>query len=1299
MSQLVLPIALWAGPPPHSVTAMIILSRSALVTGSNSGQLCIWTIDSEQKSGGLAPFIFCLGHSAPISALVECSYEENDAFVSISTDGVTHLWRAQDGKCLKGTKFTSFHPLMLACVPGDRRVVAIAGCHCDIELVDAWTLKPISTLRGHQDWVTCLGTTLSLSKDPILVSGSRDGLVHFWSTKPSEDTPLRTVCVDDQGPAPNLNPIGLVVAPDVRSFVIVTPDEWTLYTAQNSHFVCAVACPQGAEWLGAKYLDPDTLLVWTSNALAATYKIYVPEGAESLTLVSQPPLASQSAQHHGLSPHAHVRSDSAFLPILSSAHYEGSAHTTTPAVLYTINEFPPDTPPGSALPSPRVLLDITPRVVSSSPPPFSTTPPTLLSSSPLSPPDRSTSPVASLSPPAESRARSSSIFSFFDPSTHQYESSFSQFAACRGNLFALGDVTGHVGLWNVRPEGVTFLCSGRISDGWKGVSMPVPSQVTATLVLEDSLILIRGHENGQISTAALPTDSFPKFFKAHTARVNCLLCSPILGLSYPSSQSGHAALPRRLLVSGSDDFTIKVWELPTFELLQTFSRHTAPITSLFSPPPHRQSHDGWDNTFFAVSEDKCVGLYSMDRCLNVFGVHPALISAVKSKWEQDYLVVECVDGSVAVWELGTGQLEGILFGQVARDISESSDTIWTSYNHAYGATRRITIMEPGGAGVASPLISNTNSGNNGISARVAIIPTLLHRTPIQILNLDIKQIIRELYRIIPHKEVPLSQSVAALAPPSPPQSGKKRQNSVNNSINIQSSHMNSLPPRGRQTLQVGPSGLAGNIFSLPTYQIYSYLIPWGFEKSLDALCKKETMLRPPDPHFAFGLKGEGGTLSLLVPAASEAGRWKVSPELTSTITLSAVSLSKALLNLGDAKNSCIQVLSYYCTLLPEILAHRFMDSPLLLLASYWLDPLEDVQSASRSILFSTIDRLSAESRRELTESIATQLKQTIDPVMKGLLVIVLGIIGAERPEALDEYASKTTAVELLKILYKGGAAQFTQGAVELLGKGFVTWRPYIKDVPRLIRGLFTLSLQGDQLGQIAHHSLLMLGAQDSKQFLVCIGNEIHRDSSHHHHHHAVPNNSAAAIMVLGAMVKKDPCSQLGQLPRLVETVVKSLDPHAPALRDACLKPATAVLHVMVTKYPMVSFHHDSQRLAVGSSDNVVVIYDLKTASRWHVLEGHKQAISAVAFSENGKVLASYSIHDFTVRIWQTGTSFFGILGTKPPCVKSFTVSKPPKPIAPQTQLQTIKLQWVTPSMLNLVRGWDSKPIAFDVDSS
>jgi hypothetical protein len=49
MSELILPISLWNGPPPHSVTSiLLILERSVLVTGSSSGQLCIWSIETEK---------------------------------------------------------------------------------------------------------------------------------------------------------------------------------------------------------------------------------------------------------------------------------------------------------------------------------------------------------------------------------------------------------------------------------------------------------------------------------------------------------------------------------------------------------------------------------------------------------------------------------------------------------------------------------------------------------------------------------------------------------------------------------------------------------------------------------------------------------------------------------------------------------------------------------------------------------------------------------------------------------------------------------------------------------------------------------------------------------------------------------------------------------------------------------------------------------------------------------------------------------------------------------------------------
>lgn len=165
MSELILPVALWNGPPPHSVTSiLLLLERSVLITGSSSGQLCIWSIETEKvtpfnpiiytiilpqvyysiqhastkptqhaqnltkynqdllsnipttrkiskkcthtngpktnknkhptvhlnltkyeqpnKEGGLSPLIFCLGHTSPVTAIVECNYEERDAFVS-----------------------------------------------------------------------------------------------------------------------------------------------------------------------------------------------------------------------------------------------------------------------------------------------------------------------------------------------------------------------------------------------------------------------------------------------------------------------------------------------------------------------------------------------------------------------------------------------------------------------------------------------------------------------------------------------------------------------------------------------------------------------------------------------------------------------------------------------------------------------------------------------------------------------------------------------------------------------------------------------------------------------------------------------------------------------------------------------------------------------------------------------------------------------------------------------------------------------------------------------------------------
>lgn len=65
----------------------------------------------------------------------------------------------------------------------------------------------------------------------------------------------------------------------------------------------------------------------------------------------------------------------------------------------------------------------------------------------------------------------------------------------------------------------------------------------------------------------------------------------------------------------------------------------------------------------------------------------------------------------------------------------------------------------------------------------------------------------------------------------------------------------------------------------------------------------------------------------------------------------------------------------------------------------------------------------------------------------------------------------------------------------------------------------------------------------------------------------------------------------------------------------------------------------SQRLAVGTSEGAVVMYDLKTATRLYVLEGHKKRTTACSFSPDGRRLVTVSLEECAVLVWKVGSSF------------------------------------------------------------
>ena len=111
-----------------------------------------------------------------------------------------------------------------------------------------------------------------------------------------------------------------------------------------------------------------------------------------------------------------------------------------------------------------------------------------------------------------------------------------------------------------------------------------------------------------------------------------------------------------------------------------------------------------------------------------------------------------------------------------------------------------------------------------------------------------------------------------------------------------------------------------------------------------------------------------------------------------------------------------------------------------------------------------------------------------------------------------------------------------------------------------------------------------------------------------------------------------PVPLLAELPRLVETVIHSLDPNVPHLRESCLKAATQVLHNLVSQFPNVSFHQTTQRLAVGTQKAVIIIWDLKTATRWHVLEVPPPPLTSAA------LLPLFPLYNIPARTQRTGHS-------------------------------------------------------------
>ncbi|TYZ64069.1 hypothetical protein PybrP1_002671 [[Pythium] brassicae (nom. inval.)] len=384
-----------------------------------------------------------------------------------------------------------------------------------------------------------------------------------------------------------------------------------------------------------------------------------------------------------------------------------------------------------------------------------------------------------------------------------------------------------------------------------------------------------------------------------------------------------------------------------------------------------------------------------------------------------------------------------------------------------------------------------------------------------------------------------------------------------------------------------------------------------------------------------------------------------------------------------------QLITQHSVVLPDYVP-SFREPALEYLATFGFNECDYTQLAARALLNGVIKRLPAGSRSALTAEYSAKLHFEIvrlegetgsklngsapAPAVDfslavarlGSLVVLLSMIGTCYPGEISPAGAREVC-DILVYLLKAPVPHVGAVAAELLTKGLMLFRPHLVDLSSLIVQLLLIDMREKQRspdgsaspvfgsnarvlangGSNASLSLLVeLGACESAFVLALLQQEMNNSERPHAFRECV-------LLYLTELINTHYLLMFRHLPAVVDTIMGCLDPTKLERRKRCLELSTRCLHSLVRRFPMIDFHKDTQRLAIGTMEAVILIYDLRTATKWRVLDGHASAVSAVSFRADGQILVSYAAREGSVRWWNSGNAglFGGMLKMQQSCLK------------------------------------------------
>jgi WD repeat-containing protein 7 len=286
-----------------------------------------------------------------------------------------------------------------------------------------------------------------------------------------------------------------------------------------------------------------------------------------------------------------------------------------------------------------------------------------------------------------------------------------------------------------------------------------------------------------------------------------------------------------------------------------------------------------------------------------------------------------------------------------------------------------------------------------------------------------------------------------------------------------------------------------------------------------------------------------------------------------------------------------------------------------------------------------------------------------------------------------------------------------RAAIDLIGRGFTVWEPYL-DVSKVLLGLLEMCSDSNKLipslnyklpltpradaCRTSRHALRLIATARPAAFITTMAREVARYNTIQQNTQTINLPLTASvlhrakkeiIMCVEMLIDKMQTEMAALLVEVMDVTLHCLD-----LADLKSRGLNEVFPT-ICKFNQISHCAGSRRIAVGAMNGHLAIYELRQ-SKCQMIPAHSFAVTALAFSPDGKFLVSYSCSENRLSFWQTSTGMFGLGQSQTRCIKGYSTAPIPD-VQRLNPMRLAKLIWINNRTVTLMLA-DGSETRFNV---